>query len=338
MKKIYSVMLMFSVLIAAVLVTGCTQRMMCSPPNVMIGNSCCLDADENNVCDTWEDEDEEVEIVSTEKVAEPASEAQSDYELFAETFASTWDRKSYNALRNLFVDDFSKRFSGAEFSFLARKVDAKLGLKSIALKSVEDDTATYEIVVGGRTETVSADMDETDDGVKHEMFYFFEELDADSACGADSECFLSYARISGDRNYCDKAGDLKGECVATFGVDDSMVAKIDSCLEITEMYDRAECLTRLAVNENDIEPCWQATYDKQMFECMGEVAAAREDYEVCKEFISSRGTSGTRLQHAYCIQGYVKVTYDTDACSEIDRRSDVVLGAMQENCYKLNFP
>jgi len=104
------------------------------------------------------------------------------------------------------------------------------------------------------------------------------------------------------------------------------------------MYSRAECLTQLAVNENDVEPCWQASHDKQIFECMGEVAAARKDVDECVDFISSRGYPGNRLQHAYCIVGYVRVTTDTDACDDIDRRDDIVLGAMQEGCYKLNFP
>jgi hypothetical protein len=98
-----------------------------------------------------------------------------------------------------------------------------------------------------------------------------------------------------------------------------------------------ECLSRLAVNENSIEPCWQATHDKQIFECMGQVAAARDDADVCQEFVDSKGYPGTRLQHAYCITGYVRETSDTSACSLIDRRGDVVLGAMQEGCSNLNF-
>ncbi len=341
-KKSMSIfMIIISLLVLSVLslmLAGCDQKMVCSPPNVMIGNSCCLDADNNQICDTWEETEEEPEIVSTEPEPETESEGPDEYELFAETFAETWNRKSYNALRNLFVDDFSKRFSGPEFNFLARKVDAKLGIDGITLTGVDEDTATYSLLIGGRTETVTADIDETDDGMKHDVFYFFEELDADSACGSDEECFMSFAKISGDRNYCDKAGKLKGECVASFGVADSMIVKIDNCLEITEMYSRADCLTRLAVNENDVEPCWQVTHDKQRFECMGSVAASRDDYLVCADFVSSHGSAGTRLQHAYCIQGYVRETSDTRACDEIDRRSDVVLGAMQENCYKLNFP
>jgi hypothetical protein len=68
---------------------------------------------------------------------------------------------------------------------------------------------------------------------------------------------------------------------------------------------------------------------------MGEVAAARNNVDECSDFVASRGYPGTRLQRAYCITRYVQKTGDTEACVKIDRRDDVVLGAMQEQCYKI---
>jgi hypothetical protein len=253
-------------------------------------------------------------------------------------FASTWNRKSYTALHSLFVKDYRMRFSSSEFNFLARKADAKAELKGVSLAGVEGGSARYKVVAGGKSFTVAVDVDDEDGTYKHEAFYLFENLSADSACGDDEQCFMAFARISGDRNYCDKAGSLKPECVAEFGVDESMTAKIDECMTMTEYYGRADCLTELAVDENDIEPCWQAGYDKQVFECMGRVAAARKDVDECPEFVAAKGYPGTRLQTAYCITAYVKETADTDACAKIDRRDDVVLGAMQEGCYRMVFP
>ncbi|MBW2963940.1 hypothetical protein KY363_00630 [Candidatus Woesearchaeota archaeon] len=328
------------VLLAALLmVAGCAQRMVCNAPNVVIGNSCCLDSDSNNVCDTREPS-QNVTVVKAEPEVqvEPVSDGPDEEELAAQTFADTWNRKSYNALHKLFVSDYSLKYSGQEFNFLARKMDAQLGIRSVSLKSIDGDTAEYEISLPEKTVTVSADIDEDDGKYLLEAFYFFDGLDADAACGTNSSCFMSFAVISGDRNYCDKAGEYKGDCVAKFGVSKSLSARIDVCMEILEYYSRVECLDSLAVNENDIEPCWQSTYDKQIFECMGKVAAARNNVDECPGFVKSKGYSGTRLQDAYCIMGYVKETADTKACAKIDRRSDVVLGSMQENCYKMNFP
>ncbi len=340
MKGFRQVIVVFFVAVLSLVITGCGQRMQCPSPNVMIGDTCCLDSDGDGVCDTWEDDDdEELEVVPVEPAVEVGQEQETDdYREFAQIFADTWDRKSYNALRNLFVDDVKMRLSGNEFNFLARKVDASMGITGISLESMDGDTAVYVVDVGGKETHVSADIDEADDGLRHDAFFFFNNLSADAACGDDGECYYSFAKISGDRNYCEDAGDFKVKCLQEFGMAESLVEKIDECLEITEMYSRSDCLTELAVKENDIEPCWQATFDKQRYECMGEVAAARKDVELCTEFVSSRSYPGTRLQHTYCVMGYVRETADTDACAEIDRGDDVMLGAMQESCYKLNFP
>lgn len=326
-------------LLAALLaVAGCAQRMVCNPPNVMIGNSCCLDSDSNSICDTKEP-DETVKVVKSETVVqEVVPDESGEEELAAQTFADTWNRKSYNALHKLFVKDYMLKYSSQEFNFLARKMDSALGIRGVSLKSIDDDQAVYEVVLPDKTVTVTVDLDEDDSTYLHEAFYFFEDMDADSACGTNSSCFMNFAVISGDRNYCDKAGEYKGDCVAKFGVSKSMSARIDTCMEILEYYGRTDCLDSLAVNENDIEPCWQSTYDKQIFECMGKVAAARGSVDECPDFVKSKGYAGTRLQDAYCIAGYVKTTGDTKACAKIDRRGDVVLGSMQETCYKMNFP
>ena len=305
---------------------------MCSPPNVVIGDVCCLDADRNDVCDTWEEEKEELEVVPDKPKASPEQEKIGG---FADTFAGTWDRKSYNALRNLFTNDYGKRFSPQEFNFLARRMDASLGVEGIELLGIEGDTVEYRVLLDGGEKAVSARIYEEGDEYRHDAFYFFEGLSADTACKDDPECFMDFAKISGDRNYCEKAGALKADCIASFGVSKGLTAKIDECIDILEYYSKAECLAQVAVKENTIEPCWEAGFDKQVFECMGEVAAARNNVDECSEFVASRGYSGTRLQTAYCITSYVRKTGDTEACAKIDRRDDVVLGAMQEQCYKI---
>ena len=334
MKKVRHAIVGFFLIIVLLVIAGCAQKMVCSAPNVLIGDVCCLDADDNDICDTWEEE-EDVEIIREPEEMSAEQQAMDD---FAEIFVDTWNRKSYNALRSLFVDDYSMRFSAKEFNFLARKADALLGIESIELSGLEGDTADYTVHLADQSVVVSAYLDREDDTYKHEPFYFFKELSADYACGNESECFMDFAVISGDKNYCDKAGDFKAECVEKFGVSKSITAKIDDCLDVMEYYSRAECLFQVAVKENNIEPCWQAGYDKQIYECMGEVAAARKNVDECDRFVASRGYPGTRLQKAYCIVGYVRVTTNTSACAKIDRRDDVILGSMQEACYRMEFP
>jgi hypothetical protein len=344
MKGVRLGLLVFSLAMVFLLAAGCGPRMICSAPNVVIGNSCCMDADGDNACDSVVETREQVEVqVPAEPVVEEEPQAVweellSPYESFAETFASTWDNKGYNALRNLFVKDYRLRFSQNEFGFLARKVDAQLGIRQVRLIDVDGGTARYELLLPDKKLTVYAGIVEESGVYRHEPFYLFGNLSADSACLDDGSCYMSFAVISGNRNYCDKAGSLKAECVEKFGVSKTMTQMIDECVEITEYYTRADCLTQLAQDENDIEPCWRAGYDKQVFECMGLVAALRENVDECDRFVAAKGYPGTRLQKTYCILGYVKETTDTDACAKIDRRGDIMLGAMQEGCYKLSFP
>ena len=330
------VLMTFILIIFALTAAGCAERMVCSPPNTLIGNTCCLDIDSDNVCDA--PVEEEPEVVLAEPEEQETDPEQEKIDAFAETFASTWNRKSYTALHKLFVKDTRMRISSQEFNFLARRIDSDLGIEQVSLLGVDGDVATYELTFPDQTILVSGDLDKEGEGYVHDAFYFFDDVSADAACGSDAECFMDFALISGDRNYCDNAGEFKADCVAEFGVTNDITEKIDDCVAITEYYGRAECLTRTAVNENDIEPCWQAGQDKQMFECMGEVAAARKDVDECPDFVAAKGLSGTRLQVTYCILGYVRVTTDTTACAKIDRRDDVMLGAMQEGCYKLSFP
>jgi hypothetical protein len=251
MEGVRQILLLFSIVAILLFVAGCAQKIVCSPPNVLIGDVCCIDADSNNLCDSW-GEEEEVEVVPVEDIERPEQQEPEPFDEFAQTFADTWDRKSYTALHNLFIDDVKMKVSSKEFNFLARKIDKNLGIEEVSLVDVEDDVAEYEVVLTGKKITVFGDIDEEDDSYRHDAFYFFEELSADAACGEDSECFMSFAVLSGDRNYCDNAGELKADCIAEFGVSKDVTGKIDECMTITEYYGRAECLTQTAVNENSI--------------------------------------------------------------------------------------
>ena len=68
---------------------------------------------------------------------------------------------------------------------------------------------------------------------------------------------------------------------------------------------------------------------------MGIVAAKRQSSFECEKLVELSGFGGTRLQKAYCVLEYVKQTMNKTACREIDRRKDVVIGAMYEECMKL---
>jgi len=345
MKRLRHVLVLFSV-IALFFVLGCGRQVqpevICAAPNVVLGNTCCLDANENYICDTKE-QVEVKEVVKKPVVSEAApSEEESALHQFAESFAKAWNKKSYNALHGLFEKNYRLRFPSQEFNFLARKMDAMLGITEVSLMSVETvsgkSTANFLVTTNGENEVYSATIRVEGTDYKMDSFYFFDNLTADAVCAGNDSCFLSYARISDNRNYCDKAGEFRADCIAEFGVGKTLTARIDDCVSMVDFYAVSDCLTSLALKENVVEPCWHNEFDKQTFECMGELAAARKNVEECNTLVSSRGFPGSRLQKTYCILAYVKVSADTDACAKIDRRDDVMLGSMQEGCYRLLFP
>jgi hypothetical protein len=49
-------------LIVVIVVSGCVQRVSCNPPYILVGEGCCLDLNENNICDT---DEEAIETTTT---------------------------------------------------------------------------------------------------------------------------------------------------------------------------------------------------------------------------------------------------------------------------------
>lgn len=322
--------------LAFIALSGCAPQIACEKPNSIVGNSCCVDFDSNGVCDTKEEVKETVKEVESQPVVEEVGP--SEIEVFASTFARTWDGKSYTALHSLFDKDLRLRMTAREFNFLARKMHTNLGISGVSLQKIDGNDAYYEVTEGEVPTTVVAPIMVEDGQYRHSVFSFFEALDAATACGEDGQCFFDFAKITGNKNYCESAGDKRLDCLAELGVSKSLQVKIDECTDISDYYAKVECLEDVAAKENTVEPCWEAEYDKQIFMCMGLVVAKRGDVKECSEVVSSRGFPANRIQHAYCILRYVKETGEDDACALIDRGGDVIAGALQEGCYRFNFP
>lgn len=326
-KNILIILLSLSLL----LVVGCTPAMVCVEPNKIIDNTCCIDNDNDNICDEdiiIEEHEPEVEEITIEVLP-------SEAEVFAEKFRETWEKNSYTALQNLFETNYRMKDSSAEFNFLARRIDENLQLTKIVVEKVYKDEVTFLVTEKGNKKRVVTELIKEGSNYKAKAFYFFETIDVESACQTN-ECFVEFARISGNSNVCELAGELRLDCLEEMGQSKDIVTKTDECLDISEYYTRVECLTDLAVKEQIYEPCFQATYNKQIYTCVGDVVGKHAEAEDCETAVEADGHTASREQHAYCILAYVKETHDTDACDLIDRRDDTMLGSMQECCYKEN--
>ncbi len=328
---------LFMILSVSILASGCSPKISCEEPNVLIGSSCCLDVNHDGRCDSatqMKEPDKHIpEVIDkpTHRINEPLPE-----ELFAKKFESDWNKRNFNALYTKFSDDLQRKWSREEFNFMLKRLQVLKGIESVSFKGMIGNKAEFIVTLKDDKERTAGEVVKEGDEFKIRPFYIFDDLDINNIC-SDDECFSSFAKMSGNKQLCESAGELKDSCLEHFSDKNTLSKEIDYCTAIKDFYSKVDCLDNLAVKEKNIEPCWHNEYDEQIYGCMGLVAAIDDDPKLCKEYASSRGFPATRLQNAYCIMGFVSKTLNNSACSLIDRRDDVVLGAMAENCDNLRF-
>ena len=116
---------------------SCQQKIICNKPYILIGNSCCLDKNDNKICDN----DEPEQFQRNETVAV-------DWKKPAETtalrFERAWEAKDWNPMYDLFTDSLKKlkskerftkaamKFASGEKPYIIRLDEVKLDNESLA--------------------------------------------------------------------------------------------------------------------------------------------------------------------------------------------------------------
>ena len=116
---------------------SCQQKIICSKPYILIGSSCCLDRNDNKICDNDEPE-------AFQQNATVAIGGKNLAETTALRFERTWEAKDWNSMYNLFPDDLKKlkskerftkiatKFASGEKPYIIRLNDVKLDNESLA--------------------------------------------------------------------------------------------------------------------------------------------------------------------------------------------------------------
>ena len=60
MRKI----ILLGLVISLLLIAGCGQQLVCNKPYILVGNDCCLDKNDNSICDKDETEIERTKCTS----------------------------------------------------------------------------------------------------------------------------------------------------------------------------------------------------------------------------------------------------------------------------------
>ena len=108
--RIFCLALFFLMFVLA----SCQQKITCGKSYILIGNSCCLDRNDNNICDNDEPE-------AFQKNVTVAINGKNLAETTALRFERTWEAKDWNSMYNLFAEDLKKLKSKDRFAKAAAK-------------------------------------------------------------------------------------------------------------------------------------------------------------------------------------------------------------------------
>ncbi|MFH1332047.1 MAG: hypothetical protein ABIH63_02060 [archaeon] len=144
MKRMLLGFTVFALFLTAVLIIGCggatTNAVVCNEPYILVGSSCCLDANDNNICD--KDEVEEPET-PPEEPEEPEPEVQTEFML--------------SKGESIYV--FGKTFTLVEFSIFQGKLETVVDVDGVTWTI--EETKKPEIVNGLVVTPVSVDKLQT---------------------------------------------------------------------------------------------------------------------------------------------------------------------------------
>lgn len=196
MKKV----MLFVVLLIAVAIAGCTQKIVCNTPYIQVGAECCLDQNANSICDKDETIEKTLEQTplpnTTSEVKTKAAIDKEEFLVFAEKFGRELNSNDYETLYSMLTPTRKKMISQNNFVNLYPQIYGREEYPSFVLSRTEIDYpeafAYYEITYSTNTKEVVG------------PFYFKQEgdlLGSDSfsavvyeGCSTDSDCFANTER------------------------------------------------------------------------------------------------------------------------------------------------
>jgi hypothetical protein len=334
------------ILVAAISISACTtQKILCEPPNAVIDNTCCLDTNKNNVCDSKEDlttsetqdsEEEETQESATTTTQTAAQTADAKKE-FANAFAKAWELEKFDQLYDMFTNDLRDKMSKEEFVWLANKKNAQLKLEEVNVYKVSGDTIDYDLIGDDPSIKNSARGSIVLSAGKyyHRPFNYFKTLSAADVCEDNPQCVVDYARKFERPDLCEQAGSLRINCMELFGAKFTFEDERETCNSIPDYMDRADCIQSISIKYVKEDACWDLTEDPQLFKCLGHVAGVKKNPQLCWDYMANFTFVNDKLKHAYCIYGYVEETKDYTQCKEMSHGGSVLIGSMEEECYHL---
>ena len=108
LKYAISLLIIFAFLVSACSPQVKTQQPVCNKPYILVGNDCCLDKDDNSICDKDEvalQKAKTFSIIDKQELAEKT----------ALSFARVWEHKQWDVMYTMFTNSLRKQKTKEEF-------------------------------------------------------------------------------------------------------------------------------------------------------------------------------------------------------------------------------
>lgn len=129
-------------LVLGLFLVSCQQKTVCNKPYILVGNSCCLDKNDNKVCDNEEEsKKEKIGIQQLANITKSVIDKEELAKLTASKFARLWEQEDYSPMYEYFIDDLKKLKSKERFIEAAKKQVRKESI-TIRLDNVELENET----------------------------------------------------------------------------------------------------------------------------------------------------------------------------------------------------
>lgn len=191
--------LIIAFLFMAMLITACsTQQPVCNKPYILVGNDCCLDKDDNSVCDRDEEE------LTQKAERKPSIDQEELAEETALSFARAWEREDWSSLYDFFVDELKELRTEERFANAMNKKEEGSNIV-VRLDKVEiaDENTAYAYYTGSSSifdiKAPAMKLEWLDKGWKVNAFSsVFNSCDEfESNCCGNGKC-----EASEDSDYC----------------------------------------------------------------------------------------------------------------------------------------
>ncbi|MFH1063597.1 MAG: hypothetical protein V1729_00790 [Candidatus Woesearchaeota archaeon] len=324
MKTTTITILIAASLILSLMISGCGESttgivLECTPPLIQSGDSCCLDADQNGVCDSKEkidtvddnmvdapDKDiedtpapidagsEEVETVQTS-----TGELKSAEEV-ANLFVKNWNSQAYNLMYPLLTDDLKAKKTTKEFKTIMELDPFYNRLKDIEMNGViitGDDTAEMDIIAHTNIQNIkipAAQLEFERGSWKVNIFADVFELNTyDAACSGYrynkqytmADCAFDYAKKMEDIGYCNLSECHYLECVKALGKTAGKTAEAEQCFQCQPTGKTTmQCILDIAIKYDDTKICdviSPLSYSNKYCTCYGGFAKTKNNGALC---------------------------------------------------------